>query len=278
MKPLKKIGVVSPASLPKDREVFERGISFLRRKGFSVIIGRSCFEELSDEERAKELVEMMNECDLILCSRGGNGSYRLLDYLPPPSPTPICGYSDITALLLWKVSNGQIAYHGPMVCDIGYDERSGKEMLKVVTGQVYEYRKLMNHLTIYPGKASGRLVGGNLSLFVTVMDLLKIEGDVILYLEDVNESLDSIDRMLWKIFHSYLSENIKGLIVGGFTRIRKGDIKKNIIDILRNYASYLKIPAFLGFPSFHGKFFKYTLPLGAIAEMDASQGKVNIVF
>ena len=272
-----KIGVVSPASLPKDREAFERGVDFFRKKGFSIVIGKSCFEELSDKEKAEELIEMMEKCDLVLCSRGGNGSYRLLDYLSCSSQTPICGYSDITALLLWKVSCGQIAYHGPMVCDIGYDEKSGEAMLKVITGQIREYKNLMNHLTIYPGKAYGKLIGGNLSLFVTVLDLLKIEEDVILYIEDVNESLDSIDRMLWRIFHNRLSKNIKGLFVGGFTKIRKGDTNKSIIDILKDYSSSFRIPTFLGFPAFHGKFFKYTLPFGVNIEIDATQGKIRIL-
>lgn len=274
-----KIGISSPASLP-EHNALKKGIEILKNIGFEVVIGESCYKQLSEKEKVSELQYLSAECDLIMCSRGGNGSYRLIDHISEPFK-PLCGYSDITSLLFLQHKLGVMSFHSPMVVEFHKNRESLNFLIEVISGAMeppFEYPKKLNALTLKRGKATGKLLVGNLSLIVTVMNQIgtDIFNDSILILEDVDESLDSIDRMLWSLSHE-LKNRIKSIVFAGLTRIKKGSNNYRLIDVLKYHVEYLNVPSFIGFPAYHGNFFKYTLPVGAKIEIDAEQCSLKLL-
>ena len=275
-----KIGISSPASLPNQDEL-KMGIEILKNAGFEVEVGESCYRTTTEVDKVSELYYLSDICDLTVCSRGGGGSYRLIDYMKKPLNKPICGYSDITSLLALQYKFGASAFHSPMVVEFWKDRESFDFFIELLTGKIslpLEFPKKMNALTLKQGRVVGKLFIGNLSLIVTVMNQIGLDvfNDSILIVEDVNESFDSIDRMLWKLTHE-LKDRIKSLIFAGFTSTRKGSNDYNIIDILKYHIGYLDVPSFIGFPTYHGKFLKYTLPIGAKVEVDSEKCSVKLI-
>jgi len=275
-----KIGISSPASLP-NQDKLRMGIEILKSNGFEVEVGESCYKSISEVDKVSELYYLSDTCDLTVCSRGGGGSYRLIDYMKRPLNKPICGYSDITSLLAFQYKFGASAFHSPMVVEFENNRESFDFFIELLTSKIslpFEFPKKMNALTLKRGRVVGNLFVGNLSLIVTVMNQIGLDifNDSILIVEDVNESLDSIDRMLWKLSHE-LKGRIKSLIFAGFTSTRKGSNDYNIIDALKYHIGYLDVPSFIGFPAYHGTFFKYTLPIGAKVEVDSEKCSVKLI-
>ncbi|AKI98364.1 peptidase U61 [Kosmotoga pacifica] len=276
--------VSSPARFP-DQILLSRGIKMMESKNLKVIKGRSCSVYLSDQEKARELEEAFAnpEVDFIIASRGGHGSFRLLEYLDweriKQNPKPIVGYSDITALLLAiHFKTGIITYHGPMVTvELDNDEKSLENMLAVLNGE-----KVIHFAgereAIVPGKMTGRLIVGNLSLFKTLQgtEYFGSLKDAILVLEDVGESRESIERMVWGIANLEEYEELRGIIFAGFTNIRNADFEE-IIEILKSLFSDSPFPVWIGLPVFHGDFPKLTLPVGAWVSIDMEKGVIEIL-
>ncbi len=210
-----RIGIVSPSSKPKDDRL-ARGLSVFRDCESNLIVGKSCFRYLTPEERAEELLMMEEVCDVLLCSRGGCGSFQLAPFLERGFTIPICGYSDITFLLLWQYTHGKQAFHGPMLCDFHQPADIEPSFLSFLGNQVklpHPYAGMRKTLMVHPGKARGRVVAANLSLLMTCLPFFgeKILEETVLFLEDVSESVDSIERYLWALTHFSAFSKVKGL-------------------------------------------------------------------
>ncbi|TYB83706.1 MAG: LD-carboxypeptidase, partial [Kosmotoga sp.] len=161
---IETVFVTSPAALP-DYYALKNGIDNIRTYGLNVIVGESCSAYLSAREKAIELMQAFKnpEIDLILTSRGGFGSFELLDYLDwetiRSNPKPLVGYSDITALLLaLHFKSGLITYHGPMVSvELDDDADLIEQILSVVEGnKVIEFDYPSE--AIVPGDMVGKLI------------------------------------------------------------------------------------------------------------------------
>jgi len=276
--------VTSPARFP-DQVLLKRGVSMMKSKGLQVVEGRSCSVYLSDQEKARELEEAFvnPDVDFIIASRGGHGSFRLLKYLNweriKQNPKPIVGYSDITALLLAiYFKTGMITYHGPMVTvELDNDEKSLENMLEVLNGEkVIQFDG--NREAIVPGVMTGRLIVGNLSLFKTLQgtEYFGSLKDAILVLEDVGESRESIERMVWGIANLKEYNELRGIIFAGFTNIENAGFNE-IVEILENLFADAPFPVWIGLPIFHGDLPKLTLPVGAWVKIDMKKGTIKIL-
>jgi len=275
------LGITSPAS-QNTKEELKNGVEYLKEKGIKVVIGKSCYRYLSTKERAEELYELDDLCDAILCSRGGCGSFNLLEYLDRPFRKNIIGYSDITALLLFQLKHDAKAIHGPMLLDY---KKSGSldnliDVLEngIKKGQTFESR--MNSICLIKGNAEGKAVPVNLSLLMTVKDNItheKIFRDSILIIEDVEESVCSIERYLWQLTSIKEFNMVRGVIFGGFTKTQESSNPYGLMDVLKNFASRLNKPCFLGFPTYHGKFYKTSIPVGMRIHMDSENGIVKSI-
>src|SRR5437879_893824 len=163
------VGVIAPAGAV-DGERLSAGAAVLEGWALRVQVG-------SDEERLVDLVQMIDDARVraIFCARGGYGSQRLLPRLDlgrlARQPKPIIGYSDATALLGAAVEAGVLAVHGPMVADDmarGLSERSAAHLQTLLTDPAWRW-EAEAPITIRPGKATGRLVGGCLAVLVAAL-------------------------------------------------------------------------------------------------------------
>jgi len=239
LKPGDCIGIIAPARRVLQQEI-NPAIRFLTGKGFMVktsphlYSGNNQFAG-SDEQRAVDFMDMIEDKSVkaILCARGGYGSIRLLEHMNfrklQQNPKWIVGYSDIT--VFHSLLNGWYGIetiHGPMPFNFpseGGENESLECLLKVLMGENPQYT-VNPHPLNKPGKAEGYLVGGNLSILYS---LSGTDADInpdgkILFIEDLDEYLYHIDRMMMNLKHSGKLKNVAGVIVGGLTEMKDNHI------------------------------------------------------
>ena len=219
--------------------------------------------------------------DAILCLRGGYGCPRLLDAIDfdllKANPKPFVGYSDITALHL-AISRyaGFVTFHGPLLnADLLGDKLPPTEssLLSMLTGQVgtdseLPHPRAYGLSTLAPGSASGRLLGGNLALICATLGTpyaLESEG-TILFIEDVNEPLYRIDRLLTQLRLAGALKGPKGVLVGDFAGIESAAL----LQLMQQELAPLGIPVLAGWRSGHCDP-NLTLPIGAQVLLDADR-------
>lgn len=224
------------------------------------------------------------EVDAILCLRGGYGTPRLLDRIDfdliRRNPKPFVGYSDITALHLAIARLcGFVTFHGPLFKaellngKLAPTESALWQMLSGALGAGGEivHPDAFPLTTVQPGQACGRLLGGNLSLLGgTLGTPWEIDSDgIILFIEDVNEPLYRVDRLLTHLRLSGKLASVKGVLVGDFAGITVPDLAPLLLDIF----GPLGIPVLAGWRSGHCDP-NLTLPMGAQVKLDASQQRL----
>lgn len=295
------ICAVAPASSESDFSELNMGLAKLRELGFNVSLGE-CVAKLktrgylagSDQERAKELNEAFGEdkVDAVFCINGGYGTVRMLPYvdydLIKRNPKIFLGYSDITALhAAINQRSDLVTFHGPMIApEMGseFTEFTTRWFLRAVQDSA-PLGELTNPSdgpiikTINEGRASGRLVGGNLSLMASTMGT-PYEIDTrnkILFLEDTQEPPYRVDRDLTHLWLGKKLDEAAGIIVGEFTKydlIDKG-ASLTLWDVLRDRICESGKPGIYGLCCGHGKH-HFTLPIGVETRLDATQGRVWI--
>ncbi|AMB85134.1 LD-carboxypeptidase [Pseudomonas agarici] len=235
----------------------------------------------SDEVRLRDLHDAFSddEIDAIFCLRGGYGCPRLLDKIDyqrlEKHPKILVGYSDITALHLAIARHaGFMTFHGPMFnIDLLGDKQPPTEssLFDLLTGRaragtVLHHPKAYPLTAVIPGVASGRLQGGNLSLICASLGTAyEIDTDgVILLMEDVNEPLYRIDRLLTHLRLAGKLEGLRGVLVGDFAGIDSDAL----LCLLKQELEPLAIPVLAGWRSGHCDP-NLTLPLGAQVRLDA---------
>lgn len=216
----------------------------------------------TDKERASDLQWALDndEIKAIICFRGGYGTIRLLDQVDftglQKSPKWICGYSDVTALHNYLITvSGIASLHSTMPVNF---ENNTEEALRTfqcaLFGEDYSIATEA-HPFNRKGEAKSEIVGGNLSMIYgltgTIYDI-DTSGKILL-LEDLDEYLYHIDRMMWNLKLSGKLENLKGLIVGGMTDMNDNDIpfgksaEESILEAVKDY----NYPICFGFPVGH---------------------------
>ncbi len=297
-RPLKKggcIGLICPSS-PVQPERMERCVECLERLGYRVKAGKSCFMTWRgylagpDEVRAGDINAMFAnlEVDAIFCVRGGNGACRImgmLDYdMIRRNPKLFVGYSDITGLLMaFNRLCGFVTCHGPMVSSNMVDDyddytRESFEGL-LAMDETWEFRNPPEtpSYPLVPGIARGELMGGNLSVLSDLLGTLYIPDfrGKILFLEDINERVANVDRMLWQLRHLGVFEQIAGLVFGDFTNAENNyDASYDIGSYFRDEFCRMKIPVLYGLRAGHC-FPTGSLPMGAECELDAGRGTLR---
>ncbi len=289
------IGVISPASKPPDDEKFNRGIEYLRQRGFKVVEGehaRDLYGYLAgqDDARADDLNQMFAnpEIDAIICSRGGYGTPRMIEKINfeviRRNPKIFVGYSDITALQLaiWKQA-GLITFSGPMVAvemGAGIDPFTEEMFWKILTDSAYPrllYPPQEQKLKILSqGKARGRLLGGCLSLINSILGTPycpDFEG-AIFFIEDIEEEPYHLDRYLAQMKMAGIFDKIAGLVLGQFVDCEPEEPEKPHLtteQIFLDYFSDLNIPIVTNFAYGHVPI-KHTMPVGVEAELNTDAG------
>ena len=274
------IGVTSPSYAPK-MAWLQRGVRALERAGFNVIIDAeidspSRFTRAEDERRAENLMGMWLNPNVkaIIASTGGYGAVRLLPHLEPEvfrrNPKALVGYSDITALHLWLMKRANLrTFHGPTVDDLvpSLRDQTFASLLTALTTPC-PTTKLGRDLSrgVVPGRAVGRLVGGNLALVQqTIGTSYQVDLDgAILFLEETRDPMSFVDERLVHMRAAGLLENLAGIVFGQLSLDRSEE--DQFEDFLLDLISDLDVPVLMDFPAGHENP-NLTLPFGTQVEL-----------
>ena len=304
LRPGMTVGLVTPASnVPEDQDL-HAAMDLVRSLGFLVkpslnLFSRTQYLAGTDKERADDLNAMFADPDIdaIFCVRGGYGSGRLLRYLDydmiAANPKVIMGYSDITALLnAIYLRTGLVTFHGP-IAGGNFSDYTYSQYKKVLIepasstriGEPPEFEtspgvvERDNRLTsIVSGVAEGHLIGGNLSLMVTLLGT-PFEPNfagAILFLEDVSEPPYSVDRMLTHLWMAGKLEQVAGIVLGKFSDDGYDSNTFSMEEVLRSRLEPLGIPALRGAMIGHIED-KTVVPLGIRARLDVDAGSLTLL-
>lgn len=285
------VRVVSPAGRV-DPDLLDEGVQVLESWGLVVEVGehvRDRFNDYlsgSDSARLSDLARAW--CDprvaAVLCARGGYGSQRIIDLLdwsalrdarPGPSAPIFVGFSDVTAL--HEAINrqlGVLTLHGPMVASSRFveDEQSQQHLRAVLFGQEQSLGPVgaPDARVLVPGRATGTLAGGNLSVLCAGIGTSRQRQSFqrcLLILEDVAEEPFRIDRMLTHLLRAGCLDGVAGIAAGRWNGCGPLDV---IDDILYERLGGLGVPLVTGLEIGHDVR-NFTVPLGTLGVLDADQ-------
>ena len=299
LKPGDKIAIISPASTPGDQNP-EKAAATLRAWGFEPVIGPHALTKYhcyagTIEERCADLKWALHDPDIkaIVCTRGGYGSAMLLDPMThedfSSNPKWIVGYSDITALHSAMVCSGVMSLHANMGGALG--ERGAEDPINLMLRDV-----LMGTLPSYTvpahplnkmGTARGIVIGGNMAVFTNIggsfnWDFLDRENargrDIILFFEDVSESMPRVNSMLQQLRLKGILDHVKGIIVGRFTEYEPRDGYTDMYEMLSETLNNYKIPVCYDFPASHDESWNYPMIEGCPAVLEVTPEGVKLTF
>ncbi len=275
----------------------------LRSFGFKVKPGEHLYKRHGylageDKQRASDVNKMFADkgVDAVYCLRGGYGSPRILPHLDydliKKNPKVIVGYSDVTALLnaIYSKTN-LVTFHGPIAKQnfTDYTLKNFKKVLfspqaniELATPPVFEAKegqaeKDNRLITVTPGKATGQLIGGNLSLMVKLVGtpFEPSYKNKILFLEDVEEQPYRVDGMLTHLLIAGRLKQLAGIVFGKCTDCEAKGASLSLEQVIQDRLGNLNIPVLKGVMIGHIDDMA-TIPVGAIATLDASRKRLTL--
>jgi len=278
------IGVVTPSYTPRAGWLL-RGVKALEHAGFSVVLDPEItatrrFKRVEDERRAENFMNIWRDPKVkaVIAATGGYGAVRIIPHLDADvfkkDPKIFVGYSDVTALHLWMVRKaGLRTFHGPTVDDLIATTRDPtmSSLLAAMT-QPRPAAKLGKGIArvVRPGRAEGRLTGGNLSLVQqSVGTPYEVETrDAILFLEETRDPMSVLDERLVHLRAAGLLKRVKGIVIGQLPidRSEEEDFENFLLD---NFSD-LDVPILMDFPAGH-EAPNLTLPIGTQVELVAEE-------
>lgn len=293
------VALVAPAS-PLDEALVKRAVEYLRKTGYRVKLSLGYREArgylaATDERRAAELNAIFANPDVkaILCLRGGYGSPRILDKIDYDlirrNPKIFVGYSDITALLnAIQARTGLAVFHGLMAKDLSSPGGPTPFSSKYFWSAFQPESRLFDDWgalaskaslrTLVRGRAEGVLVGGNLSVLTSTIGTpyaVNCQG-AILFLEEVNEKVFRVDRMLNQLRLSGSLSRLRGVLLGQFTGGASAPRGRTLETVFEEYFGGLGVPVLAGYPAGHTTD-QATLPLGIRVRLDATSKTLSLL-
>ncbi|GAB3260226.1 LD-carboxypeptidase [Larkinella harenae] len=279
-----------------DYETLEPAFRILRDDWqLEVVEGKSLtssyFQFAGDDfVRGNDLQQMLNDPDIhaIFSARGGYGSYRLLDKLDfthfRQKPKWIIGFSDITVVHCHLHRMGVQSLHAIMPKLFGQEgvQESVETLRRFLFGETVEPYTSPAQPLNRAGRAHGQLVGGNLALLIHT---LCTPSDVdltgkILFIEDIDETLYSVDRMMIQLRRSGRLAHLAGLIVGQFTEMRINEsapFGKTVNEIIAEHVAGFDFPVCFDFPVGHVPR-NLAMPIGQEAELTVHSDGASLRF
>jgi muramoyltetrapeptide carboxypeptidase len=297
------VALVAPASATFNRLDLEIARESLEALGLVVTVGghlldRHGYLAGQDRDRAVDINRFFADPAIraVLPIRGGWGSSRLLPYLDfdviRRNPKVMLGFSDITALhMAVQAKTGLVTFHGPN--GMGRWDAFSVEWVKRVLFDAEavtfenprdpgDFLVQTEHRvqTITPGTARGRLLGGNLTVFTAIMGSPYVPAwdDAILFLEDVNEDIYRVDRMITTLKLAGVLPRIRGFIWGECSECEPGEGYASLTfdEIFDDLIKPLGVPAWRGAMIGHAMP-QFTLPEGVPVEIDATAGTIRML-
>ncbi|OCQ99101.1 LD-carboxypeptidase [Nostoc sp. MBR 210] len=294
LQPGDTVGLISPAGVI-DAEDLANAKRSLTELGLKIKLGNHILDQYgylagTDANRANDVNAMFadNSVNAIMTMRGGWGCNRILPLLNYPQirahPKIIMGFSDITALVLAIYARSRVlTFHGSNATSTWNKFTVDYAKRILFDGEAVTMENLktedIQFETIVSGKATGKLIGGNLSVIAAMVGspYLPAWYKSILFVEDVREDVYRIDRMLTQLKNAGILNQISGFIFGRCTDCSIGDEPSfKLTQVLRDHIIPLKIPAWYGSMIGHIKD-KFTLPIGLNVEIDADAGTIKML-
>jgi muramoyltetrapeptide carboxypeptidase len=241
----------------------------------------------TDAERAADCQAMMDDVNIkaIWCARGGYGTVRIIDALDftnfKQHPKWIIGFSDVTVLHSQLNVERVATLHAIMPFTVPKAPLKVKESLrKALFGEAISY-SIPSKTYDVKGKASGELVGGNISILYSLLgSKSSIDTDgKILFIEDLDEYLYHIDRMMYNLKRNGYFEQVKGIVVGSMSDMHDNEIPfgQNDIQIITAIAKEYNIPIAFEFPAGH-QADNRALLLGTQVDLEVNEKEIKLNF
>ena len=302
LKPDDKVAILSLASTPKKAYV-DAGVATLKQWGYVPVVGEHVLDNChgyagTPQQRLDDLLKALRDPSVkaILSTRGGYGSAMMLGLIHPDTlakyPKWIIGYSDITSLHSAQVRAGNMSLHANMcgnLADKDADPVIQGYLRDILRGQLPTYR-VPAHAYNQPGTAQGILLGGNMAVFSVNFsgsdqwDFLDrdyiADRDVILFFEDVGESIPRVASMLTQLRLKGVLNRVRGIIIGRFTDYKPQNGYTDMNDMLHDQLSSfgLDIPICYDFPASHDESWNYPLIEGHPVTLDVTETGVTLRF
>jgi len=279
-----KIGIISTARKINIEEL-KYAIELIESWGLKVVLGKTIGASQDqyagdDTLRSEDLQYMLDKADInaILCARGGYGTVRIIDDLDFSNfikqPKIIAGFSDVTVLHSHLHNMNAPTLHSSMPISFKSNTKESIESLKKALFGENSDISCDGHSLNRKGKAKGQIIGGNLSILYS---LIGTPSDIdtkgkILFIEDLDEYLYHIDRMMTSLKRSGKLKSIKGLIVGGMTKMNDNTIPfgKTAEQIIFEAVSDYNYPVCFNFPAGHIDH-NLTLKFGEDVQLDVGE-------
>lgn len=298
--------MISPSALKKgdtlaiistarkiSKEELAPSIKAFENWGLHVVFGSNLFKEQyqfagNEAQRLSDLQWAIDnpEINAIMCARGGYGTTRFVDQVNldalTKNPKWICGFSDVTALIGCINRSGVEALHStmPIFFSGKTSKKSIESLRKVLFGEKITYTSEAHSFNI-PGTSEGEVVGGNLSILNNCIGTLSdVDWDgKILFMEDLDEYIYHIDRMMVHLDRCGKLKNLAGLIVGSMSSMHDNNIPfgKTAEEIILEHCSKYDYPICFGFPVGH-EMENYAMICGRNAHLEISDSFTTLAF
>jgi len=286
---MKTIAIIAPSSRG---DIDPANTSVLEARGISVVIHPQ--NALADNQsagsahaRAQALMDVFRDpaIDAVMAARGGNRSMHILPHIDfdviAANRKPFIGFSDSTALVnAFYAQCGLTGFHGPTLSRLARGtEEQIDQMLACMAGQPTAV-DMPESIVINGGRATGPMVGGNLSMFTALFGtpyMPPVEG-AILFLEDIGDQLSRYDRMLAQLRLAGVFDRVAGIMFGVMHAEGDSSVTPfgfSVMDILSEHMQGLNIPVLADAPFGH-KGPLWTFPVGGRATLDADARQLTI--
>ena len=285
------IGVVASSYSPRAGWL-ARGVRALERAGYGVLVDPELttirrYQRAEDERRAASFTQMWMDprVKAVIAGTGGYGAVRMLPYLDPElfraHPKSFAGYSDVTVLHHWLMKlAGLRAFHGPTLDDLipsARDVTTASLLTALTTPRPASRIGRDVARSVKPGRAVGRLVGGNLALVQqTIGTPYEIDTtDAILFLEEVRDPMSFVDERLVQLRATGLLGKVRGIVFGHLSldRSEEDEFEDFVLDLVAD----LGVPVLMDFPAGHDAP-NLTLPIGTEVELVAEESTGWLVY
>ena len=285
------VAIVSTARKVSKKELIP-ALAILKNWKLNVVIGTSIEAEEhqfagNDNLRASDFQEMLDNPKIkaIWCARGGYGTIRMIDLLDfsnfKNNPKWIIGYSDVTVLHSHLHQLGFETLHAQMPVSIETKTAACVQSIKSSLLGNNTNITIPSEVSNVTGNAKGVLVGGNLSILYSLCgssSSISTKGKI-LFIEDLDEYLYHIDRMLQNLKRNGMLDQLEGLIIGGMTQMHDNDIPfgQSVEEIILSICDDYNYPIVFNFPAGHIKDNR-ALILGRNTELIISKTETILTF
>jgi muramoyltetrapeptide carboxypeptidase len=286
------IGIAAPSGAFSE-ERFARAVAYLRSMGFTVtyrddITARHRYLAGNLERRATELIELLHDPSInaIFCARGGFGAQQIIPAILerglPSQSKIVVGYSDITVLhaLLHRVGHWP-TFYGPTLTrhlePDGPPENFANILRACGSSEPLGPLAAPELAVIRPGEIEGPLIGGCLTLIhhsIGTPYAWECDGGI-LFLEDIEEKVYAIERMLTHLLHAGIFDRVKGVVLGSLVPASADTSPENLLPMLTEFFADFRGPVVMGLPAGHCDP-SLTLPLGCHAHLTTSPPGLTI--